>query len=117
VFALLVAGAGLFGVLSYSVAQRTREIGVRAALGARPADIIGLVVGQGVAVTLVGLVVGLCAATALVRYIGTMLYGVTTRDPLSYALVAATLAIVAALASVVPALRAAKIDPLRAMRS
>jgi predicted permease len=116
-FALLVAGAGLFGVLSYSVAQRTREIGVRAALGAQPADIVGLVVRQGVAVTLVGLVAGLGAATVLVRYIGTMLYGVTTRDPLSYVLVAVALAIVAALASAVPALRAAKIDPLKAMRS
>jgi ABC-type antimicrobial peptide transport system permease subunit len=116
-FALLVAGAGLFGVLSYSVAQRTREIGVRAALGARPSDIIGLVVRQGVVVTLIGLAAGLGAATALVRYIGTMLYGVTTRDPLSYVLVTVTLVIMAALASAVPAWRAAKIDPLRAMRS
>jgi hypothetical protein len=116
-FAMLVAAAGLFGALSYSVAQRTREIGVRAALGARPANIIGLVVRQGIAVTLVGVAAGLGAATALVRYIGTMLYGVTTHDPRSYVLVAVTLAVVAALASAVPALRAAKIDPLRAMRS
>jgi putative ABC transport system permease protein len=116
-FALLVAGAGLFGVLSYSIAQRTREIGVRAALGARPSDLIGLIVRQGVVVTLIGLAAGLGAATALVRYIGTMLYGVTTRDPLSYVLVTVTLVIMAALASAVPAWRAAKIDPLRAMRS
>jgi ABC-type antimicrobial peptide transport system permease subunit len=116
-FALMVAGAGLFGVLSYSVAQRTREIGVRGALGARPADIVALVVRQGAAVTVVGLVAGLGAAAALVRYIGTMLYGVTARDPASYVVVAIILGVVAAMASAVPAIRAAKIDPLKAMRS
>jgi putative ABC transport system permease protein len=116
-FALLVAGAGLFGVLSYSVSQRSREIGVRAALGAQPADIIRLVVRQGLVMTMAGLVAGLAAAAALVKLIGTMLYGVTTRDPVSYAFVALALMLAAGVACVVPARRAARIDPLKAMRS
>jgi predicted permease len=115
-FALLVAGVGLFGTLSHSVAQRTRELGVRAALGARPSAIIALVVRQGLATTAIGIAAGLLAALWLVRFVGTLLYGVTTHDPLSLVAVPALLVIVAALAAIAPARRAARINPLTAMR-
>ncbi len=116
-FALLIAGIGLFGVLSYSVAQRTREIGVRAALGARPADIVRLVVGQGLAVTLAGAAIGIAAAYLLARFISTLLFGVEAHDPLTFVLVPAVLVVVSLAACYWPARRAASIDPLRAMRS
>jgi putative ABC transport system permease protein len=116
-FALLIAGIGLFGVLSYSVAQRTREIGVRAALGARPGDIVRLVVRQGLLVTIGGVAAGLAAAAFLVRFLATLLYGVTASDPLSFVIVPAAVLLVAASACYLPARRAARVDPLRALRS
>ena len=115
-FALLVAGVGLFGTLSQSVAQRTRELGVRAALGARPRAIIALVVRQGLATTAIGIGVGLLAALWLVRFVATLLYGVTTHDPLSLVAVPAAIVLVATLAAIAPARRAARIDPISAMR-
>jgi predicted permease len=115
-FALAIAAVGLFGVLSYSVAQRVREIGVRTALGARPRDIVGLVLKQAVVVMIGGLAGGLWAALALVRYLSTFLYGVTAHDTVSFVMVPIGLAIVAAVACVVPARRAARVDPLRALR-
>ena len=116
-FALLLAAVGLFGVLSYMVAQRAREMGVRAALGARPADLVRLVVGQGLAVTVVGAGVGLAAAYALARYASSLLYGVTAHDALTFSLVPVCLVVVALAACYWPARRAASIDPLRAMKS
>ena len=114
--ALLIAGVGLFGVLAYGVAQRRREIGVRAALGATPGALIRLVVRQGAAITIAGLAVGLVGAYIAAAWIGGFLFGVTPRDPLSFVAVPIVLFIVATLAAFVPARRAATIDPLRAMR-
>lgn len=116
-FALLIAGVGLFGVLSQSVARRRREIGVRTALGARPGDVARLILRQGLGVTMVGLLLGFAAALALGRVISGFLFGVTPADPISFAAVAAVLLVVAALACYLPARRAAKLDPLTALKS
>lgn len=113
VFAWLVAATGLFGVLSYSVAQRAREIGVRTALGARPSDIAGLVVKQALMITVVGSAIGLAAAFLLVTLIGTLLYGITTHDGLTFALVPVAILAIGAVACYGPARRAAAISPLR----
>ena len=117
ILALVIAGVGVFGVLSYNVAQRRREIGVRAALGAVPRDIVRLTVGQGLLMASAGLVVGSGAAFWLVKYLEGLLWGVTARDPLSYALVPIVLLAATAIACWVPARRAARIDPLMALRS
>jgi putative ABC transport system permease protein len=116
-FALLVAAVGLFGVLSYTVAQRSREFAVRTALGARQLDIGRLVLGQGLAVTGAGLVAGLLGSIVLTRWLGALLYGVTVHDPMTFLIVPIALIFVAAVASLAPALRAARLDPLRALRS
>lgn len=115
--ALVIAGVGVFGVLSYNVAQRRREIGVRAALGAQPRDIVRLTVGQGVLMASAGLVVGLALAFWLVKYLEGLLWGVSARDPLSYAVVPLVLLAATAVACWVPARRAARIDPLIALRA
>jgi predicted permease len=114
--ALLIAAVGMYGVLAYSVAQRRREIGVRAALGASPAAIVALVVRQGALITLTGLVIGLTGAYVAVGWISSFLFGVSPRDPLAFAVVPIVLLGVAILAAFVPARRAATIDPLKAMR-
>ncbi len=114
--ALVIAGVGVFGVLSNNVAQRRREIGVRAALGARPMDIVRLTVGQGVLMASAGLVLGLSSALWLVRYLEGLLWGVKARDPLSYAAVPVVLLLATVVACWVPARRAARIDPLIALR-
>jgi ABC-type antimicrobial peptide transport system permease subunit len=115
-FAAAIAGVGLFGVLSYGVAQRSREFAVRAALGARRADLVRLVARQGLAVTAVGLGAGLLASAWLTRSLATQLYGITTSDGVTYAAVPLALVAVAAIACVVPARRAALLDPLRVLR-
>jgi ABC-type lipoprotein release transport system permease subunit len=117
IVALVVTGMGLFGVLSFTVAQRTRELGVRAALGARRVDLVGLVLRQGLGITLAGIVLGLIAALWLARFLSALLYGVTTHDPVTYVAVPLVVFSVAALACLAPALRAARLDPLRALRS
>lgn len=114
--ALLIAGVGVFGVLSYTVTQRRREIGVRAALGARPRDIIMLTIRQGLWITGAGLVLGLGAAALLVRYLRGLLWGVVPFDPVSFAAVPLVLLLVAVLACWWPARRATRIDPLTALR-
>jgi hypothetical protein len=116
-FALIIAGVGLFGVLSYSVALRAREIGVRSALGARVSDIIALVVRQAVLIAAAGLAAGLLASFWLGSALGTFLYGITSHDALSFAGVALLLLAVAILASVVPARRAARVDPVSVLRA
>jgi len=116
VFALTIAGVGLFGVLSYSVAQRVREIGVRTALGARTADIVGLVLRQVAAIAAAGITIGLVASYAASRSLGTVLYGVGPHDVLTFVAVPLVLFVVAAVACLVPARRAAQVDPIRALR-
>jgi putative ABC transport system permease protein len=117
VVALVVTGVGLFGVLSFTVAQRTRELGVRAALGATRSDLVFLVLRQGLMVTLAGILVGLIAAAWAGRSLSTLLYGITTFDPVTYVSVPIILVVVAVVACFAPALRAARLDPLRALRS
>jgi predicted permease len=114
--ALLVAGAGLFGVLSFSVAQRRREIGVRAALGAQARDIVALVLRQAMAIVGIGVVVGLVAAQAGVRLLSSFLYGVGPHDAVTFVVVPIVILVVATVACVAPARRAASIDPLAALR-
>jgi len=116
-FALAIAGIGLFGVLSYSVAQRSREIGVRTALGARTIDVVLLVLKSGTWITAAGLAAGLAGAALLVKSLSTILFGVKPFDPVTFVAVPVVLAIAAALACVAPARRAARVDPLTALRS
>jgi predicted permease len=116
VLALVLAGVGLHGVLSYAVALRMQEMGVRVALGAAPRDVVRLVVGQGLALTLAGALLGAAGALALTRFVSGMLFGVRATDPATFAGVAVVLLAVAALACYRPARRAARVDPLVALR-
>jgi predicted permease len=114
--ALLLAAVGLYGVIAYSVSQRTRELGVRAALGADRGDLVALVVGQGMRLAAVGVVLGALAAAAVTRVLSALLYGISAVDPLAFGGAATVLLAVAFVANLVPALRAARVDPMRALR-
>jgi putative ABC transport system permease protein len=114
--ALLLGVVGLYGVISYIVTQRTGEIGVRLALGAQPASVRGMVLRQGLTVAVIGVVVGLAAASIATRLMASLLFEISARDPATFATVAAVLILVSALATYLPARRAAAIDPLTALR-
>jgi predicted permease len=114
--ALVLASVGIYGVLSYLVGQRTQEVGIRMALGAQRGDVLRLILGQGTKMALIGVAIGMVVALVLTRLMGSMLYGVSATDPLTYLTVAAMLVIVATLACGVPAWRASNVDPMVALR-
>ncbi len=114
--ALLLSAIGIYGVLAYAVAQRTREFGIRVALGAASRDVLGMVIGQGLKLAAIGLLIGLAGALALTRLMTSLLYDVKPTDPGVFAAVAAALAAVALVASLIPSLRAIRVRPAVALR-
>jgi ABC-type antimicrobial peptide transport system permease subunit len=115
--ALLLAGFGLYGVMAYTVAQRSREIGIRMALGAQSADVRFLVVSQALRLGAAGLAIGIAGALAITRVLDSLLFGVSASDPLTFASVSAALITVLLLAAYLPARRATRVDPIVALRA
>jgi ABC-type antimicrobial peptide transport system permease subunit len=116
VLALILASLGIYGVISYSVSQRTNEIGIRIALGAQATAVLKLILGQGVRLTLIGLALGIGASLALTRVMSALLFGVSASDPVTFVVIAFLFTGVALLACLVPAWRATKVDPMIALR-
>jgi putative ABC transport system permease protein len=116
IVALFLSATGLYGVLAYSVSERQREIGIRIALGASAGDMVKLVIGQGVKLIMLGTAIGLLAALGVTRLIASLIFGVSPTDPLTFAGVAVLLVIFALLACYLPARRAAKVDPMVALK-
>jgi putative ABC transport system permease protein len=114
--ALLLSVLGIYGVLSYAVDQRVQEMGLRFALGAKPNEIVRLVVGEGIRLAVAGILLGLAAGAIATRYIATLLFGIRSLDPVSFASAALLLLAVASLASYLPARRASRVDPMIALR-
>jgi predicted permease len=115
--ALILAAVGIYGVISYSVAQRTRELGLRMALGAQPRDVLNLVLKRGVMLTITGLLIGIAGAWVLTRFLSGLLFGVTATDPATFATVSVLLGLVAIVASYLPARYATRVDPMVALRA
>jgi hypothetical protein len=115
--ALIVAGVGVYSVIAYTVAQRTNEIGIRIALGARSGEIMDLVLGDGLRIVAIGIAIGIIAALALGRLVQSLLFGVSATDPSSMIAAAVTLCVLAGVACMVPALRASRVDPMVALRA
>jgi len=113
---VLLSAIGLYGVLAYAVSQRTRDIGVRIALGAQFSNTVSLVVRQGLRLAMIGLLIGVIAALLLVRFIEGLLYGVSVGDPITIASAVLILGVAASLACLLPALRAARVNPITALR-
>ena len=114
--AVALAAVGIYGVMSYSVAQRTRELGVRMALGAEGRDLLAMILRQGMKQALLGVAIGVVAALALTRLMAGLLFAVTPTDPVTFTLIALSLLCVAFVACIMPARRATKVDPLQALR-
>ena len=114
--ALVLAAVGIYGIVSYAVSQRTREIGIRMALGARSVDVLRLVVKNGITLVVAGIVIGVTGALVLTRFLTTMLFGVTPTDTRTFVVVSLALAAIAIVACLVPARRATRVDPLEALR-
>ena len=114
--ALILGAVGIYGVFSYYVTERTHEIGVRVALGAKNKDVLKLVIGHGLELTLIGVGIGVICAIAVTRFLSSLLYGITPTDPSTFAAVAFVLAGIGLLASYIPARRAMRVDPMIALR-
>jgi len=115
--ALFITAAGISGVIAYSVSQRTQEIGVRIAIGAQRRDVLRMVMGGAVRLAALGVALGLCGALLGAQLLSAQLYGVSSRDPISYAGISLLLSLVALAASILPAMRATRLDPMSALRA